>query len=237
MPDTVLELRSLVRGYGKPVLTGVDLAVPRGTVMGLLGRNGAGKSTLLKCALGVLVPESGSATVFGEPSGALTEAAKERIGYVPQAPSVLTWMRVRELIAFVGGFYPRWNQALIDRLIGEWGVPREAKVGTLSPGQAQQLNIFLALGHEPELLVLDEPASTLDPLARREFLKAVLGIALAGDRTVLFSTHITSDLERVADSVAVLKDGRIAYAGSLDALKDQGEKSLEDIFLEMHHGA
>jgi ABC-2 type transport system ATP-binding protein len=235
MPDTVLELRSLVRGYAEPVLTGVDLAVPRGTVMGLLGRNGAGKSTLLKCGLGILVPESGSATVFGEPAVALDEAAKERIGYVPQALSVFTWMRVRELIAFIGGFYSRWNQPLIDRLIGEWGVPQDAKVGTLSPGQAQQLNIFLALGHEPELLVLDEPASTLDPVARREFLKAVLGIALAGDRTVLFSTHITSDLERVADSVAVLQDGRITYAGSLDALKDQGEKSLEDIFLELHH--
>jgi ABC-2 type transport system ATP-binding protein len=235
MPEAVLELRSLVRGYAQPVLTGVDLAVPRGTVMGLLGLNGAGKSTLLKCGLGILVPQSGSATVFGEPAIALADATKERIGYVPQAPSVFTWMRVRELIAFIGGFYPRWNHGLIDRLIGEWGVPQDAKVGTLSPGQAQQLNIFLALGHEPELLVLDEPASTLDPVARREFLRAVLGIALAGDRTVLFSTHITSDLERVADSVAVLQDGRITYAGSLDTLKDQGEKSLEDIFLELHH--
>jgi ABC-2 type transport system ATP-binding protein len=104
MPEAVLELRNLVRGYAQPVLTGVDLAVPRGTVMGLLGRNGAGKSTLLKCGLGILVPESGSATVFGEPAVALDEAAKERIGYVPQALSVFTWMRVRELIAFIGGF-------------------------------------------------------------------------------------------------------------------------------------
>ena len=97
MPEAVLELRNLVRGYAQPVLTGVDLAVPRGTVRGLLGRNGAGKSTLLKCGLGILVPESGSATVFGEPAVALDEAAKERIGYVPQALSVFTWMRVREL--------------------------------------------------------------------------------------------------------------------------------------------
>jgi ABC-2 type transport system ATP-binding protein len=236
MAEPILELHKLVRSYGKqPVLTGLDLTLPRGAVTGLLGRNGAGKSTLIKCALGVLVPDSGSATVFGESAGSITESTKERIGYVPQTPSVFSWMRVHQVIAFVGGFYPRWNHALIERLVKEWGVPLDAKVGKLSPGQAQQLNIFLALGHEPELLVLDEPASTLDPLARREFLKAVLDIALSGERTVVFSTHITSDLERVADSVAVLKDGLITFAGSLDTLKEQTEKSLEDIFLEMHH--
>lgn len=235
-PASPLSIHAMTVAYRrKPVLWDIDFDAPIGSLVAIVGPNGAGKSTLLKCALGILAPQSGSATVFGEPAVALADATKERIGYVPQAPSVFTWMRVRELIAFIGGFYPRWNQGLIDRLIGEWGVPRDAKVGTLSPGQAQQLNIFLALGHEPDLLVLDEPASTLDPVARREFLKAVLGIALTGDRTVLFSTHITSDLERVADSVAMLKDGRITYAGSLDSLKDQSEKSLEDIFLELHH--
>jgi ABC-2 type transport system ATP-binding protein len=129
-------------------------------------------------------------------------------------------MRVRQIIEYTAAFYPRWNERLIDALLRDWRLDAYERVGTLSVGQLQKLAIILGLGHEPDLLVLDEPAASLDPVARRDFLKALLEIAADGRRTILFSTHITSDLERVADRVAILRNGRISYHGELDALKD-----------------
>ena len=127
-------------------------------------------------------------------------------------------MKIRQITAYTGAFYPRWNKALVDRLLRDWELNPEERVAALSVGQTQKLAIILALGHEPELLVLDEPAASLDPVARRQFLATLLD--MVGDRTVLFSTHITSDLERVADRVAILMDGQIVYSGELDTLKD-----------------
>jgi ABC-2 type transport system ATP-binding protein len=129
-------------------------------------------------------------------------------------------MRVRQLINYTASFYAHWSDQLVSRLAIEWSIPREEKVGNLSVGTLQKLAIVLALGHEPELLVLDEPAASLDPGARRDFLRTLLDIAVDGKRTIVFSTHITSDLERVADRVAILRAGRITYDGELDQLKD-----------------
>jgi ABC-2 type transport system ATP-binding protein len=215
----MLELRGVSKSFGhKPVLKEVDLTLPAGSVLGLVGKNGAGKTTLIKCALGLQRPQLGSVQILGEPAWELSAAGKKRLGYVPQEINLSPWMKVRQITAYVGAFYPKWNKALVDRLLGEWELNPAARVGPLSPGELQKLAIILALGHEPDLLVLDEPAASLDPLARRQFLETVLD--MVGERTVLFSTHITSDLERVADRVAILKDGRIVYSGELDALKD-----------------
>ena len=220
-PDPVLRLAGVKKSYGtKVVLDGVDLSIPRGSVVGLLGKNGAGKTTLLKCSLGLARPDVGSISLLGEPVASLSADAKARLGYVPQEISLYRWMRVRQLVQYVAAFYPRWNDALVERLLREWEVDPTDRVGKMSVGTRQKLAIILALAHEPELLILDEPAASLDPAARREFLKAVLAIAAEGHRTVVFSTHITSDLERVADRVAILRSGVIAYDGELDALKD-----------------
>jgi ABC-2 type transport system ATP-binding protein len=205
-------------------------------VLGLLGTNGAGKTTLIKCALGLVRPQVGTAKLLGEDSWNLSAAAKMRIGYVPQVISLYPWMKVRHLVDYTSAFYPNWNRDLSARLVAQWTLPGEDRVGTLSVGQLQRLAIVLALGHEPELLILDEPAASLDPLARREFLQLIIDLAVPGQRTVLFSTHITSDLERVADRVAILKSGRIAWQGLLEELKEQTHVNLEESFLEMHHG-
>ena len=129
-------------------------------------------------------------------------------------------MKVEQVINYTAAFYPHWNRDLTDRLVREWELDPNDKVGPLSVGQRQKLAIILALGHEPELLVFDEPVASLDPVARRQFLRTLLDITGDRERTVLFSTHITSDLERIADRVAILKAGRIIYNDELDKLKD-----------------
>lgn len=221
MSDAAIQIRGLFKSYRKhSVLGGVDWSVPAGSVVGLLGKNGAGKTTLIKCALGLLRPDAGETFILGQPAWPLDEQAKARLGYVPQSAGLYSWMRIWQLVAYTAPFYPRWNTKLVDALLSDWELSPDQRIGSLSAGTQQKLAIILALGHEPDLLVLDEPAASLDPAARRDFLKAVLTVAAEGNRTVLFSTHITSDLERVADRVALLKDGKIAYDGELDELKD-----------------
>lgn len=217
-----LSLQSLTKTFGeKEVLKGVDFRLARGGVIGLLGSNGSGKTTMIKCAIGLLRATAGEATVLGEPAWELSAEAKSRIGYVPQEVASYPWMRVRHTIDYTAAFYPRWNDPLVRDLVGRWKLPLEDRVGTLSVGQLQALGIILALGHEPELLILDEPVASLDPLARREFLRTLIDLLDDQNRTVLFSTHITSDLERIAGRVAILRDGRIAYHGETDRLKEQ----------------
>lgn len=236
MSDPAIEIVGMVKSYGKKaVLTGVDLSVPKGSVVGLLGTNGAGKTTLIKAALGLIRLDGGQARLLGEDAWDLSAEAKARIGYVSQVINLYPWMKVRHLIDYTAAFYPTWNHDLVNRLITEWSIPVEDRIGPLSVGQLQKVAIVLALGHEPDLLLLDEPAASLDPLARRQFLQTIIELAEPGKRTVLFSTHITSDLERVADRVAILKSGRIAWHGLLEELKEQTHVSLEDTFLEMHN--
>jgi ABC-2 type transport system ATP-binding protein len=236
MNETAIEVRGVVKSYGKKlVLDGLDLVVPRGSVVGLLGTNGSGKTTLIKCALGLIRPRAGEVRILGEPAWTLSGEAKARLGYVPQVISFYPWMKVRHLIDYTAAFYHTWNHAIVADLVRKWSIPLDDRILPLSVGQVQKVAILLALGHEPDLLVLDEPAASLDPLARRQFLQTIIDLAEPGKRTVLLSTHITSDLERVADRVAILKAGRIAWHGLLEDLKEQTHVSLEDSFVEMCH--
>src|SRR4051794_30685868 len=162
--DAPLQLRGVRKTYGdKAALDGVDLAIPSGSVVGLLGQNAAGKTTLLKAALGLIRATSGDATIFGEPAWDLSAATKAKLGYVPQVITLYPWMRVRQLVNYTAAFYPRWNDELVAKLLSDWQVEGNDKVGILSVGTLQKLAIVLAMGHEPRLLVLDEPAASLDP--------------------------------------------------------------------------
>ncbi len=233
----VISVKNLTKTFGlKDALRGVDMEIPVGATVGLLGANGAGKTTLIKCALGLLRPTSGECQLLGESAWSLSAGAKARLGYVPQVIQLYPWMRVAELIQYTASFYPTWNPELADRLITEWELPLNDRVRTLSVGQKQRLAIVTAVAYQPDLLILDEPAASLDPQARRQFLQLLVELTEPAQRSVLFSTHITSDLERVADYVAVMKEGTIAWFGSLEALKERTHSSLEDAFLEIQQG-
>ncbi|HWL62947.1 MAG TPA: ABC transporter ATP-binding protein [Steroidobacteraceae bacterium] len=205
---------------GRAVLKDVSFAVPRGCVVGLVGKNGAGKSTLFDLLLGFARPTVGSCSVFGESSSALTAAARARIGFVPQQDELPGLLTGAQQLALVAALHERWNAQLVARLAHEWEVPLERRIGRLSGGERQKLATLCALGHEPELLVLDEPASSLDPVARRQFMREILAIAGEGTRTLVYASHLIGDLERVASHIWLLREGSLLWQGELDALKE-----------------
>lgn len=214
-----------VQGLGKQIddrqlLRDISVTVPQGSVIGVLGKNGAGKTTLLEILLGFSPASSGSSHLFGHDSFRLPVAVKRRIGFVPQQDELVGMLTGEQQLLLNASLNSRWNAALIDRLCIAWELPVSRLIGQMSVGERQKLSILLALGHEPDLLVLDEPVASLDPIARRRFLQQLLEIAAQETRTVLFSTHIVSDLERVASGIWILREGVLAWDGELDALKE-----------------
>ncbi len=202
-------------------LNGVDLVLEPGSVLGLIGRNGAGKSTLIRAMLGLLEPLAGEARVFGEPALRLSDAAKARIAYVPQQPEALAWLTAQQMLDFVGRFYPGWDKTFVAHTLERWQIKPNKLLAKLSPGERQRVDLIRALASQPQLLVLDEPAAALDPVARRELLREVALRAGESGTTVLFSTHIVSDLERVASEVAFLHQGKLLMRCSVDETKER----------------
>lgn len=208
-------------GTGAPVLRDLDWQMLPGQVVGLLGRNGAGKTTLLEALLGLREARAGSVQLFGRPAAVLDDEARARIGYVPQQSDLFDGFTPQQLLDYFRSFYPRWNTAKVDGLMSRWQIDRHQRIGRLSGGQQQRLSIIRALAHDPELLVLDEPVSGLDPAARRDFLRELVEQVIERGTTVVFSTHILSDLERVAFHMAFLGEGRITLQAPLDELLDE----------------
>jgi ABC-2 type transport system ATP-binding protein len=164
--------------------------------------------------------------VFDERSAALSATSKARIGFVPQQDELMSLMTGAQHLALAASFHDHWDHVLIDRLVREWEVPLHRRAGVLSGGERQKIATLLALGHRPDLLVMDEPASGLDPVARRQFMVTLLEIAAETGRTILFSSHIVSDIERVASHVWLLREGEVAWQGELDRLKESTVKLM-----------
>ncbi|WP_049631823.1 ABC transporter ATP-binding protein [Cellvibrio sp. pealriver] len=216
-----ISLQHLQRGIGgTSILNGLNVDVYPGQVIALLGKNGAGKTTLLDTILGFGFPSFGQVKLWGVDATAIAGDTKQRIGFVPQQDELLPSLTVVEHLNLFKTFRSNWNDALVNRLLNEWLIPLSTPAGKMSVGQRQKLSILLAIAHEPELLILDEPVASLDPLARRQFLQQLVDIAADENRTVIFSTHIVSDVERVANQVWMLRDGSFSYQGELDALKE-----------------
>ncbi|MBV8036103.1 ABC transporter ATP-binding protein [Roseateles sp.] len=220
-PSARLSGVSLSYPKGGEVLRSLDWTLLPGQVVGLLGRNGAGKTTLLETLLGLREPQRGQVTLFGQPAAVIDDAARARIGYVPQSSDLFEAFTPAQLLAYFRSFYPHWNEAKADGLLSRWDIARDKPIRKLSGGQQQRLSIIRALAHEPDLLVLDEPVAGLDPVGRRDFLRELVEQVLDRGTTVVFSTHILSDLERVAFNVAFLSQGQIALQAPLDELLEQ----------------
>jgi len=217
----IVNVKGLTKSYkNQSVLKELNWQVEQGDVVGLLGKNGAGKSTLLKSILNISDIDSGAISIFGEPSNQLSSISKARIAYVPQENDEISWLSVKDLINFRKQFYSTWSDEKVTELVSSWEIDLAKKVAELSPGQVQRVLIILALAPMPELLVFDEPAASLDPAGRRDFLKEILNLVSDENITVIFSTHITSDLERIANKVAILDKGQICYYNDLDVTKE-----------------
>lgn len=222
MKQDIVELGALRKSFGKHVvLDNLTWTIELGRVIGLVGRNGAGKSTLLQCALGLLDIDAGTAKLFGDDATKLTDATRARLGYVPQDSNLFGWLTADQLLDYFKAFYPRWNGEKVSALLNRWNVPRDRVISKLSGGEKQRLSIIRALAPDPELLILDEPVSGLDPAGRRDFLSELMSEVVDRNTTVVFSTHILSDMQRVAADVAFLKHGKIQLHAPLDELIEQ----------------
>jgi ABC-2 type transport system ATP-binding protein len=215
-----VKVEGLSRRFGATLaLDDVDLEVPRGVVFGLVGENGAGKTTLIQHLLGLLRPESGSVRVFGldpirDPVGALA-----RIGYLSEERDLPGWMRVGELMRYLQAFYPGWDDAYADELIERFELDRNARLANLSQGQRARAGLLGAMAYRPDLLLLDEPSAGLDPVVRRDILSAIVRTVASEGRTVLFSSHLLDEVERVSEQVAMIDRGRVVLHGPLDEVK------------------
>jgi ABC-2 type transport system ATP-binding protein len=219
--EPVIEVTALTRRFGaKTALDDVSITVPRGIVFGLVGANGAGKTTLIKHVLGLFKAQSGSVRVFGLDPVAEPGPVLRRLGYVSEEHDLPGWMRVWELLRYHQAFFPTWDPAYAEDLRRRFELDPAARVKELSKGQRARANLLVALGHRPELLVLDEPSSGLDPIVRRDILEAIIRAIADEGRTVLFSSHLLHEVERVSDHVTMINHGKIVFSAPLDDIKE-----------------
>lgn len=220
--EPAIEIDQLVIRYGrKTAVDGLTLRVPRGSVFGLLGANGAGKTSTIKTLLGFRQPDHGNARILGHDIVRDRIEINARIGYVSETSTLYLGMTILQLCNFYRATSRQWNQGLVDRYLQLFHLPPSARVRALSKGMRTQLALSLALGNDPDVLILDEPTTGLDPIARRAFLDVLMGDAAAAGKTIFFSSHVLSDVESVVDSIAILRAGELAISGELDVLKQQ----------------
>ncbi|MBN2139252.1 MAG: ABC transporter ATP-binding protein [Sedimentisphaerales bacterium] len=226
MNETVLETHNLTRYYGSAAAVDhLNLKVPRGCICGFIGRNGAGKTTAIKLMLGLLEPTAGSSSLLGCDSAALTPAIRQRIGYVTEGHRLFRWMTISELENFQAAFFPRqWDRKLFAEMIEYFELAKKRKIKHLSNGQRAQVSLALALAPKPELLIMDDPTLGLDAAIRRQFLEGMIELIMRQGRTVLFSSHILADVERVADRIAVIDKGRLRASCSLEEFRSAVRK-------------
>ena len=214
-----IETKALAKRYGSTTaLAPLDLALPRGSALALLGRNGAGKTTLIRILMGLLVPSSGDARVFGKTPGALTEADRARIGYIADSQDLPDAMTVGQYLAFLRPLYPTWDETFCQKLLGLFDLPPDRRLRNLSRGQRVKAAFVGALAFHPRLLLLDEPFGGLDPAVRDEVLDALFDLMTREEWTILISSHEIDEVERLADQVVILDGGKVALREEKDAL-------------------
>jgi ABC-2 type transport system ATP-binding protein len=227
MADPVIETQGLHKSFkGHDALTGLNLNVPAGSIYGFLGRNGAGKTTTIKLLMGFLKPNSGTARVFGL---AATDAAasveiRRRVGFVTEDKDLYPYMTVQQIIRFTRSFFPKWRDDLHQRYLKLFDLPPKRKISALSKGMRSKLMLLLAISHSAELLILDEPADGLDPIAVEDMLRELVALAAAEGTTIFFSSHHLEEVEQIADHVCIIDRGAAIVSGLLDDLKAQYQR-------------
>jgi ABC-2 type transport system ATP-binding protein len=218
--ERVIDVEQLVKQYRTvTALGGISLSIGRGSIYGLVGSNGAGKTTLIRILLGLTPPTAGRATVLGQDVQTHANQIRPRIGYVPENHYLYSWMTVGSLLRFVRSFYPTWNDPLCQDLLGLFSIDRRQKIKHLSKGTVVKLALILAVAHEPPLLILDEPTSGLDPLVRADFLGVLKQRHRATGQTILFSSHILSDMQAMASHIGILHAGAMLADGTIDQIQ------------------
>ena len=228
MTDAIRTTRLTKHYGGKRVVDSLDLRVEQGQVYGFLGRNGAGKSTTIKMLMGMVQPDSGSAELLGEDITQLQPKSRQRIAYIAEGHPLYNWMTVGEAVQFTQAFYSHWNGRLVDQILDHFELPRKKKLRRLSNGQRAQISLALAVAPEPELLILDDPTLGLDTVVRRDFLESLIQIIQRKGRTILFSSHILGDVERVADRIGILVDGVLRVDCPVDRFRESVKKLVLD---------
>lgn len=219
---SLVEFEDIYRAYhrGKDVLSGLSFSLEAGEVVGLLGRNGAGKTTLMRIAMGMLEAQKGRVRLFGLDPRKDPIQVKRRVGYVSEDQILPEFLRVEDVIRLHRGLFPTWDEKM-ERELGErFEISPRARIKTLSRGQARQVALLCAVSHRPELLLLDEPAGGLDPMARREFLETSIHLLNETGTTILFSSHYMTDVERLADRIVMIHGGRVLIDNGLDDLRE-----------------
>ena len=220
MKKPIISITNLEKSYqSQPVLKSLNWQVEPGDIVALLGRNGAGKSTLLESIMNLRQVNKGEISLWGQNWSALPQSQREKLAFVSQDTSGFEWMRVKDFLTYLGGFFPSWDKLYCEQLQSRWNLNPLKRVGELSGGQAQIMHVIQALSVKPELMILDEPVAHLDPNMRRQFLAELIELSCEHNSTVIFSSHIVSDLERVANKVALLMDGCIAHYYDVEELK------------------
>jgi ABC-2 type transport system ATP-binding protein len=220
MADAAILIEGFTKKYGsRTAVEELTMEVPRGSVYGLLGQNGAGKSTIIRTLLNLLQPTSGRLSILGLDSVAGSLDVRRRVGYLPESPDYYGWMTVDEIVAFNAAFYDSWDAGYAADLLKRLELPLDRRLRELSRGMQAKVGLVMALGSRPELLILDDPTSGLDALVRREFLETVISDVQSEGGTVLFSTHLIHEMERVADEVAILHEGRLLLRSSIEDIK------------------
>ena len=219
--NAVVEMLGVTRKFDKKTaLADLSLSVPQGVVFGLIGGNGAGKTTLIRHLLGLLRAQAGSVRVFGADPVSSPVEVLGRIGYLSENRDLPDWMRVAELMRYTRAFFPKWDAAYAEELRKDFDLAPDARIKTLSRGQRARAGLLVAVAHRPDLLILDEPSSGLDPVVRRDILGAIIRATADEGRTVLFSSHLLDEVERVADRIAMIHEGRIVLTAPLDEIKE-----------------
>jgi ABC-2 type transport system ATP-binding protein len=227
MQDNVVEISGLSRQFGKQfALEDVSLTIPRGKVVGLVGVNGAGKTTLIKHLLGLLRAQSGTVRVFGLDPVKNPVEVLGRIGYLSEERELPDWMRIDELMSYTAAFYPNWDWNLTRELIVTFGLDGRKKIHNLSKGIRAQTGLVTAVAHRPELLLLDEPSSGLDPIVRKDILNAIVQAVVDDGRTVLFSSHLLDEVELMSDYLFMVHRGCIVLYGAMDSIRSQRQTAL-----------